>query len=118
MAISSCSRIYAADSNSEGVFKLSSAVDLNDPKATNETTDAYDTIDWLVKNVKNNDGKVGMLGISYAGLTTAMALLHPHPALKAMSEQASTARTPKPIIPMAKKVNAGCWFRIIAIQPI
>ena len=74
---------------SEGVFQLSSAVDLSDPNATNETTDAYDTIDWLVKNVKNNDGKVGMLGISYAGLTTAMALLHPHPALKAVSEQAS-----------------------------
>jgi hypothetical protein len=74
---------------SEGVFKLSSAVDLNDPKAVNETTDAYDSIDWLVKNVKNNNGKVGMLGISYAGLTTALALLHPHPALKAMSEQAS-----------------------------
>ncbi len=74
---------------SEGVFKLSSAVDLNDPKATNETTDAYDSIDWLVKNVQNNSGKVGMMGISYAGLTTAMALLHPHPALKAMSEQAS-----------------------------
>jgi uncharacterized protein len=74
---------------SEGVFNLTSAVDLNDPKATNETTDAYDTIDWLVNNVKNNDGKVGMLGISYAGLTTALALLHPHPALKAMSEQAS-----------------------------
>ncbi len=74
---------------SEGVFQLSSAVDLNDPKATNETTDAYDSIDWLVKNVQNNSGKVGMMGISYAGLTTAMALLHPHPALKAMSEQAS-----------------------------
>jgi uncharacterized protein len=74
---------------SEGVFNLSSAVDLNDPKATNETTDAYDSIDWLVKNVKNNNGKVGMFGISYAGLTTALALLHPHPALKAMSEQAS-----------------------------
>ena len=74
---------------SEGVFKLSSVVDLNDPKATNETTDAYDSIDWLVKNVKNSNGKVGMQGISYAGLTTALALLHPHPALKAMSEQAS-----------------------------
>ena len=74
---------------SEGVFKLSSAVDLNDPKATNETTDAYDSIEWLVKNVQNNNGKVGMMGISYAGLTTAMALLHPHPALKAISEQAS-----------------------------
>jgi putative CocE/NonD family hydrolase len=74
---------------SEGVFNLSSAVDLSDPKATNETTDAYDSIDWLVHHVESNNGKVGMIGISYAGLTTALALLHPHPALKAMSEQAS-----------------------------
>ena len=74
---------------SEGVFNLSSWVDLKDPKATNETTDAYDSIDWLVKNVPNNNGKVGMFGVSYDGLTTAMTLLHPHPALKAISEQAS-----------------------------
>jgi uncharacterized protein len=74
---------------SEGIFKLSSQVNLNDPKDTNETTDAYDSIEWLVKNVPDNNGKVGMLGVSYDGLTTALALLHPHPALKAMSEQAS-----------------------------
>jgi len=74
---------------SEGVFKLSSEVDLSDPKATNETTDAYDSIEWLVKNVSNNSGKVGMFGVSYDGLTTALTLLHPHPALKAISEQAS-----------------------------
>jgi putative CocE/NonD family hydrolase len=74
---------------SEGVFNLSSQVDLKDPKATSETTDAYDSIDWLVKNVSNNNGKVGMYGVSYDGLTTGLALLHPHPALKAMSEQAA-----------------------------
>ena len=74
---------------SEGVFKLSSQVNLNDPKDTNETTDAYDSIDWLIKNVPNNNGKVGMFGVSYDGLTTALTLLHPHPALKAVSEQAS-----------------------------
>ncbi|MBS1840093.1 MAG: CocE/NonD family hydrolase [Acidobacteria bacterium] len=74
---------------SEGYFKLSSRVDLHDPKATNETTDAYDSIEWLVKNVGNNNGKVGMYGVSYDGLTTALALLNPHPALKAISEQAS-----------------------------
>jgi putative CocE/NonD family hydrolase len=74
---------------SEGVFNLSSWVDLNDPKATNETTDAYDSIDWLLRNVPNNNGNVGMYGVSYDGLTTALALLHPHPALKAISEQAS-----------------------------
>jgi len=74
---------------SEGVFNLSSWVDLNDPKATNETTDAYDSIEWLVKNVPQNNGLVGMYGVSYDGLTTALTLLHPHPALKAISEQAS-----------------------------
>ncbi|MBV9223783.1 MAG: CocE/NonD family hydrolase, partial [Acidobacteriaceae bacterium] len=48
---------------SEGTFKLSSYVDLKDPKATNETTDAYDTIDWLVKNVPKNNGRVGVFGV-------------------------------------------------------
>ncbi len=74
---------------SEGTFNLSSWVDLKDPKATNETTDAYDSIEWLLKNVPNNNGKVGMFGVSYDGLTTALTLLHPHPALMAISEQAS-----------------------------
>ena len=76
---------------SEGTFNLSSYVNLNDPKATNETTDAYDSIEWLVKNVPNNNGKVGMFGVSYDGLTSALTLLKPHPALKAISEQASPA---------------------------
>jgi uncharacterized protein len=74
---------------SEGVFKLSSWVDLSDSAATNETTDAYDSIDWLLKHVTNNNGRVGMYGVSYDGLTTALAMLKPHPALKAVSEQAS-----------------------------
>jgi putative CocE/NonD family hydrolase len=47
-----------------------------------ESTDTYDTIDWLVKNVPESNGKVGILGISYDGWTTLMALFHPHPALK------------------------------------
>ncbi|HXO04515.1 MAG TPA: CocE/NonD family hydrolase [Candidatus Sulfotelmatobacter sp.] len=47
-----------------------------------DTTDAYDTIDWLVKNVHESNGKVGMLGSSYEGFTVVMALIHPHPALK------------------------------------
>jgi len=76
---------------SDGVFKLSSQVNLKDPKDTNETTDAYDTIDWLVKNVPNNNGRVGIYGVSYDGLTAGLTLLHPHPALKAVSEQASPA---------------------------
>ena len=74
---------------SEGTFKLTQQANLADTTATSETTDAYDSIDWLVKHVAGNNGKVGMYGVSYDGLTTAMALLHPHPALKAMSEQAS-----------------------------
>jgi putative CocE/NonD family hydrolase len=74
---------------SEGVFKLSSQVNLNDPKEVNEATDAYDTIEWLVKNAPDNNGRVGVYGVSYDGLTAGLALLHPHPALKAVSEQAS-----------------------------
>ena len=74
---------------SEGTFKLSSQVNLADPKDINETTDAYDTIDWLVKNVPNNNGRVGIYGVSYDGLTAGLTLLHPHPALKAVSEQAA-----------------------------
>ena len=50
---------------------------------TDETTDAWDTVDWLVKNVPQSNGKVGMFGSSYAGFTVVMALLDPHPALKA-----------------------------------
>ena len=74
---------------SEGKFLLSSYVNLGDPKATNETTDAYDTIEWLIKNIPQNNGRVGIYGVSYDGLTAALTLLHPHPALKAVSEQAS-----------------------------
>jgi putative CocE/NonD family hydrolase len=76
---------------SEGVFNLSSQVDLTNPKATNETTDAYDTIEWLIKNVPQNNGRAGIYGVSYDGLTAALTLLQPHPALKAISEQASPA---------------------------
>src|SRR5262245_61672042 len=50
---------------SEGTFELSSKVDLEHAKATSETTDAYDSIEWLVKNVARNSGKVGMYGVSY-----------------------------------------------------
>src|SRR5580700_36560 len=50
---------------------------------TDEATDAWDTIDWLVKNVPQSNGKVGMIGASSDGFTVAMALLDPHPALKA-----------------------------------
>ena len=52
-----------------------------------ESTDAYDTIDWLVKNVPEANGKVGIIGSSYLGFTTLMAEIHPHPALKAAVPQ-------------------------------
>ena len=58
------------------------------PKDTDESTDAWDTIDWLVKNTPNNNGKVGMFGISYPGFYTSMGMIDSHPALKAASPQA------------------------------
>ncbi len=53
------------------------------PTPVDHSTDTYDTIDWLVKNVPESNGKVGILGISYDGFTTLMGLVNPHPALKA-----------------------------------
>src|SRR6266481_5911567 len=52
------------------------------PTAVDHATDTYDTIDWLVKNIPETNGKVGILGISYDGFTPLMALVNPHPALK------------------------------------
>jgi len=52
------------------------------PTPVDESTDTYDTIDWLVKNIPETNGKVGILGISYDGFLPLMALVHPHPALK------------------------------------
>jgi putative CocE/NonD family hydrolase len=53
------------------------------PTPVDHATDTYDTIDWLVKNIPESNGKVGILGISYDGFTSLMALVHPHPALRA-----------------------------------
>lgn len=68
---------------SEGAYIMTRPVrgPLN-PTDTDPVTDAYDTIDWLVKNVPESNGRVGMLGSSYEGFTVVMALLGPHPALK------------------------------------
>jgi putative CocE/NonD family hydrolase len=68
---------------SEGAYVMTRPVrgPLN-PTKTDETTDAWDTIDWLVKHVPESNGRVGMLGSSYEGYTVVMALLDPHPALK------------------------------------
>lgn len=71
---------------SDGVFTLSTAIR---PGRTDESTDAYDSIDWLVKNVPGTSGKVGMTGVSYPGFAAAVALANPHPALKAVSPQAA-----------------------------
>jgi uncharacterized protein len=61
---------------------------LNGPKDFDESTDAYDTVDWLVKNVPNNNGRVGQWGISYPGFYSAFSLVNAHPAMKAVSPQA------------------------------
>ncbi len=58
------------------------------PKDVDESTDTYDTIEWLVKNVPNNNGRAGMWGISYPGFYAAMGAIDAHPALKATSPQA------------------------------
>src|SRR5277367_4509184 len=77
---------------SEGQFVMQRPVrDPSNPQSIDEGSDTYDTIDWLLKNVPNHNGRAGLLGISYGGWLTAMALIEPHPALKAASEQASPA---------------------------
>jgi putative CocE/NonD family hydrolase len=79
---------------SEGQFVMTRPVhDAGNPKGVDESTDTYDTIEWLVKNVPNNNGRVGTAGISYGGFLAAMALVNPHPALKAVSEQACMGDT-------------------------
>jgi putative CocE/NonD family hydrolase len=79
---------------SQGKFVMNRPIhDPADPKGVDESTDAYDSIDWLVKNAKHNNGRVGMDGISYDGFLVTMALIHPHPALKAVSEQACMGDT-------------------------
>src|SRR5688572_7554452 len=77
---------------SEGDFvMLRQPRDRKDKNAIDESTDTYDTIEWLLKNVPNNNGRVGMTGTSYGGWLTVMGMLDPHPALKAVVPQASPA---------------------------
>ena len=73
---------------SEGQFVMNRPPRGPGSDASDESTDTWDTIDWIVKNVTPNNGRVGMLGISYPGWTTAIAGLDPHPALRAISPQA------------------------------
>lgn len=77
---------------SEGRFEMNRFPrNKKDTAATDESTDTWDTIDWLLANVENNNGKAGIYGVSYDGWTAVMGALDPHPALKAVSEQATPA---------------------------
>lgn len=70
------------------------------PTPVDHATDTYDTIDWLVKNVPESNGRVGILGISYDGFTTLMGLVDPHPALKVAV----------PMNPMVDGWRGDDWF--------
>ncbi len=68
---------------SEGVYLMTPPpIGPLNSSGIDDTTDAYDTIDWLVKNIPETNGRVAMIGSSYEGFTVVMALIHPHPALK------------------------------------
>jgi hypothetical protein len=74
---------------SQGEFVMSRPMaDHSDPKATDESTDAYDTVEWLLKNVAGNNGRAGFIGTSYPGFLAMEAGIDPHPAVKAISPQA------------------------------
>jgi len=75
---------------SEGSFEMNRPLyHLQDRTKTDESTDAYDAVDWLVKNLTNNNGKVGIFGISYPGYLALDASVDPNPAMKASSPQAT-----------------------------
>lgn len=78
------------------------------PSGADDTTDAWDTIDWLVKNVEQSNGRVGMIGSSYEGFTVVMALLHPHPALKVAAPES----------PMVDGWMGDDWFHYGAYRQI
>lgn len=80
---------------------------LNDTKV-DHSTDAYDTIDWLVKNVPESNGRVGMLGSSYEGFTVVMALVDPHPALKVAAPES----------PMIDGWMGDDWFNYGAFRQV
>ena len=79
---------------SEGTFVMNRpARDARDSTAVDETTDAWDTVEWLIHNVRDNNGRVGVTGISYPGWLAEVVLLGPHPAVKAVSPQAPMTDT-------------------------
>jgi putative CocE/NonD family hydrolase len=75
---------------SEGAFQeMTPAIEIRQTKKdVDESSDTYDTIDWLLKNIKNNNGKAGIYGISYPGFYATASLPGAHPAIKAVSPQA------------------------------
>ncbi|MEO8725601.1 MAG: CocE/NonD family hydrolase [Acidobacteriaceae bacterium] len=74
---------------SEGRFiEMRPSVDPPKAGATDESTDTYDTVEWLLKHVPNNNGKVGIWGISYPGFFTSASIINSHPAIKAASPEA------------------------------
>lgn len=75
---------------SEGQFVMNRPLE---PRGVDETTDTWDTVEWLLPNVTPNNGRVGVLGISYPGWLAAMAGVNPHPAVKAISPQAPMTDT-------------------------
>jgi uncharacterized protein len=86
---------------SEGDYVMNRPVSgPENPTPVDHVTDTWDTIDWLVKNVPESNGKVGILGTSYSGFTTAIALYDPHPALKVAV----------PINPMIDGWRGDDWF--------
>ena len=76
---------------SEGEFEVMRPVysKLVGEDRTDETTDTYDTVDWIVENIPHNNGRVGQWGISYPAFQTVMGMINAHPAMKACSPQAS-----------------------------
>ena len=78
------------------------------PTRVDHSTDAYDTIEWLVKNVAETNGRVGMLGSSYEGFTVVMALVNPHPALKVTA----------PMSPMVDGWMGDDWFHYGAFRQV
>src|SRR6267378_4600268 len=78
------------------------------PTTVDHSTDTYDTIDWLVKNIPESNGKVGILGISYDGFLPLMALVNPHPALKVAV----------PMNPMVDGWMGDDWFHYGAFREL
>ena len=93
-------RLAAVLPLSDDVFSDGSYIRIYQDVRGKYATDTFDTIDWLVKNVAETNGKVGMIGASYEGFTVLMALVHPHPALRAAI----------PICPMVDGWRGDDWF--------